>query len=472
VKIALVYAALVVAASALFLVFPGIDLWASGLFYRPGAGFFLKDWPLFQALYRAVPLLTWAVALLVLAAFLFRFWRKQPLFGLDGARMGYLVLALALGPGLVVNAVLKDHWGRARPSQVVEFGGEKRFTPAPLPADECARNCSFAGGHAAMGFYLVAFAFLVRDPRRRRVAEIAALAAGVAVGLTRIAQGGHFLSDVVFAGLIVWGISRVLFVLVVERAALNRLPEGLAGIRASPRLSIGLAAGAVLAAIVLSVLFLDRPLAVWARAQSDGVHATFRFITQFGVSTGYLVATSLAFLALRLAARRSAKRATQFIAWSYVPGFVFLAIAASGIVVDILKALVGRARPKLLFADEAVFAFSLFGRQADYWSFPSGHAATIVALATALTYLWPGGLPVYLLAALLVGASRVIITAHYLSDVIAGSFIALLVTVYLKQVFERSGVSLVQAKAGYIEPIERPPWRVRLGLRGKSAGAA
>src|SRR5205823_2457834 len=95
---------------------------------------------------------------------------------------------------------------------------------------------------------------------------------------------------------------------------------------------------------------------------------------------------------------RFAESRDKLRAWSYLPGFVFVSIAASGIVVNILKAIFGRARPKLLFA-HADYYFGWWGFQADYWSFPSGHAVTIVALAAALYFLWPRWVAIYAVAA-------------------------------------------------------------------------
>jgi lipid A 4'-phosphatase len=122
-------------------------------------------------------------------------WRRQ---------IAFLAVALALGPGLAVT-LLKDHWGRARPSQVLEPGPETRFTPPLLPAAECSRNCAFVSGHAAMGFYLTAVGLAF--PRHRRAWLAAGLAAGTAIGVLRLAQGAHFLSDIVFAGILTWFIA-------------------------------------------------------------------------------------------------------------------------------------------------------------------------------------------------------------------------------------------------------------------------
>lgn len=185
--------------SALFLLFPELDRTASAALYRPGQGFLLRGQAGFDFLHRHVGVLAWLTALAALAVALAGHWwgrlapwRRPAWFAL---------LALLLGPGLLVNAVLKDHWGRARPAQTVEFGGQAQFTPAWVVSDQCDRNCSFVCGDASVGFGLVALAFIARRPRPWLLAGIAA---GAALGLMRMAQGGHYLSDVVFAFYAVW----------------------------------------------------------------------------------------------------------------------------------------------------------------------------------------------------------------------------------------------------------------------------
>src|SRR6185312_1269364 len=151
---------------------------AAGLFYHPGSGFFLSQWLPVRAIYFGVPYLTDAIVAGVPAVYLVSLLRGRPLWRIDGRAAAFLLLALALGPGLVVNTVLKDHWGRARPAQVTEFGGKVEFTPAPLPAEQCGHNCSFPAGHPAMGFYLISFALLIPERRRRHAAEAGAVALG------------------------------------------------------------------------------------------------------------------------------------------------------------------------------------------------------------------------------------------------------------------------------------------------------
>jgi undecaprenyl-diphosphatase len=334
---------------------------------------------------------------------------------------------------------------------VTEFAGTQHFTPALIPADQCARNCSFPAGHPAIGFYLVSFAFLVGDPRRRRVAEGVAIAAGTLIGLARMAQGGHFLSDVVFSGLLVCGTSWLLYRAIIVHDALRPLLQ-------RPRL-LGALFGTVLA-VALAMALVDRPVARFFHDGDPRVHATFAFITTFGLSDAYLIVSALLFVGLRIAAARTrdVARAPALLLNAYRALFIFVVVAASGILTDILKVICGRARPKLLFGDN-VYGFSWGATQADYWSFPSGHATTAAALATALFLLWPRGLPLYVVAALLVMASRIILDAHYTSDVIAGAAIGVAAAWAAWFVFAQTGLRL---RAGAAGPAETPRQRYPL----------
>lgn len=112
----------------------------------------------------------------------------------------FLFLLLAIGPGLLVNLGLKENWGRPRPNQIVDFGGESRFLPVgDLAPDGDGR--SFPSGHAAMGFYLMAPGFLLyrRHPRTARLFFWIGLGAGLVLGATRVVQGRHFASDVLWS---------------------------------------------------------------------------------------------------------------------------------------------------------------------------------------------------------------------------------------------------------------------------------
>ena len=119
----------------------------------------------------------------------------------------FLIATLALGPGVLTNLILKDHWGRPRPIDVQEFGGGYHFVPWWDPRGDCPNNCSFIAGEPSGAFWTLAPAALA-SPELQPFAYAAALAFGAGVGVLRIAAGGHFFSDVVFAGvfmfLLIW----------------------------------------------------------------------------------------------------------------------------------------------------------------------------------------------------------------------------------------------------------------------------
>jgi membrane-associated PAP2 superfamily phosphatase len=123
----------------------------------------------------------------------------------------FLVLLMAIGPGLLANAVLKDHWGRPRPREVVELGGHERFEPV-LSIDPASKGKSFPCGHATMGFFFVAGYYLLRARRRMAAGAflVGGLVSGGLIGWARVVQGGHFPSDVLWAGGIVWGLAALL----------------------------------------------------------------------------------------------------------------------------------------------------------------------------------------------------------------------------------------------------------------------
>jgi lipid A 4'-phosphatase len=125
----------------------------------------------------------------------------------SGRAILFLISTLVLGPGLLVNVVLKDHWGRPRPIEVTQFGGTEYFVSWWDPRGECDKNCSFVSGDVAGAMWTFAPAALA-PPQWRALAYGASLALGIGMAAIRVSQGGHFVSDTVFAGvftfLIIW----------------------------------------------------------------------------------------------------------------------------------------------------------------------------------------------------------------------------------------------------------------------------
>ena len=197
------------ALALLFVLVPGIDLAFSGLFYEVGAGFTQNGALWERVLYESIDWIVGAAVVGSVCVLVVGLFRPGPI-GRRGRVAALLLIVIALGPGLVVNGILKEHWGRARPRDVTEFGGDRRFTPAFVISDQCERNCSFTAGHPSAGFALAALGYAYVSRRRRWQVLAAATGFGLLVGLARVAAGGHFLSDVLFSGIIVIGLTVLL----------------------------------------------------------------------------------------------------------------------------------------------------------------------------------------------------------------------------------------------------------------------
>jgi len=187
-------------ASALFLLWPGLDLRVASLFYRGDGAFLLDGNSVATAIHEGVPAVMQLAGAAIVLLLAYDLCRRRP--AADAVRQAvFLAACFIVGPGLVANTLLKDNWGRPRPAQVAAFGGPDRFRPALVIGDQCPNNCSFVAGDAAAIFTLLAFALLLPAGWPRRIGVVAAVLLGAVMGLIRMGQGGHFLSDVVFAGL-------------------------------------------------------------------------------------------------------------------------------------------------------------------------------------------------------------------------------------------------------------------------------
>jgi membrane-associated PAP2 superfamily phosphatase len=125
------------------------------------------------------------------------FWRPLRSYREAGF---FFAAMLALGPGLIVNGVFKPYWNRPRPVQTLAFGGSQPFVPI-WESGPCPHSKSFPSGHASMGFYLFAPAFLLYRKRRAWALAFVALglAGGLVIGAARVLQGAHYPSDVLWS---------------------------------------------------------------------------------------------------------------------------------------------------------------------------------------------------------------------------------------------------------------------------------
>lgn len=166
-------------------------------FFHPGDGWYLAKAPVWVWLhdYGTIPgLLLTLGALSVWLAGLYapvlKAWRKPCLL---------VVLTTVIGAGLLVNAVLKQYWGRPRPDQTIEFGGNWEYRSI-FPPGPPGQGASFPCGHCTMGFVFLAMIGFRRQKKVLAVGgAIAGIVWGVLLSVARIVQGAHFLGDTIWS---------------------------------------------------------------------------------------------------------------------------------------------------------------------------------------------------------------------------------------------------------------------------------
>jgi membrane-associated PAP2 superfamily phosphatase len=186
-----------------------LDIAAARFFYHAGT---TDHWPLarqfpWSLLYGLAPAITASLTIVGLVALAAGQARKHELWRVYGV---FLILSILLGPGLISNAIFKDHWDRPRPREVVEFDGALHYTPAPLRGEGGA---SFPCGHCSVGFLYATGWWLWkrRRPGWARASLALGLVTGFALGLGRMAAGAHFLSDVFWSALIALGVTHATY---------------------------------------------------------------------------------------------------------------------------------------------------------------------------------------------------------------------------------------------------------------------
>lgn len=183
----------------LFFLFPNLDIHFSKLFFYEekfisekhifikNLRSFLKDFMIVISVFSL---------LLIVAGILFKNKKKVFFFK---SRTKLILLGFIVGPiigcGLIANFYFKDNWGRARPINIQEFGGDKIYAKPFIISDQCKKNCSWIGGEASAAFSFITGTIILKNP----IYLIINLIFGIVVSLCRIAMGGHFLSDNIFA---------------------------------------------------------------------------------------------------------------------------------------------------------------------------------------------------------------------------------------------------------------------------------
>ncbi len=184
----------------------------------------------------------------------------------------------------------------------------------------------------------------------------------------------------------------------------------------------------------------------------------FDQITDFGKSGWFLWPLGVLFLGL--AAMPSLPRVPQLVLAAIMVrvGFLFAAIGAPSLFDTIFKRMIGRARP-LVGGSLDPYLFSPFKWTAAYASLPSGHATTAFAVLVAFGTLWPRARTVLWIYALLIAASRVMVTAHYPSDVLAGAVVGVVGALLVRRWFALRGLGFSIAPDGVLHQKQGPSLR-------------
>lgn len=215
-----------------------------------------------------------------------------------------------------------------------------------------------------------------------------------------------------------------------------------------------LAAGAVAAivALILIMVFIDAAAVKAAKQAPPWLVASFQFATDLGLSGWFLFPLGLALVVLAFLTLPTLSRMNQRVlaALSVRLGFLFLAIALPGLVITVIKRLVGRARP--VVAGEDVFLYKLLVWRPEYASFPSGHATTAFAAAVAFGVLWPRLRPLMWSYAVVIALSRVIVTAHHPSDAVAGAIAGAVGALLVRDWFAARRLGFMVSTDGAVAP--------------------
>jgi undecaprenyl-diphosphatase len=242
-------------------------------------------------------------------------------------------------------------------------------------------------------------------------------------------------------------------------ALFRRAPHAVAtpAWRARRRIAIG--AFAALVAVIVAMVLVDAGAVDVARRLPQPLVTFFDWLTDFGKSVRLLVPIALLLAAIAVVDSPALARTSRGVlaALAVRLGFLFAAVALPGLVFTILKRLIGRARP-LVEGGAAPFVYHPLGWSVEYASFPSGHATDAFAIATAVGALWPRTRPMMWTYAVLIALSRIVLTAHFPSDVIAGAVVGTMGALIVRDWFAARGLAFSLASDGTVRPFPGPSW--------------
>jgi membrane-associated phospholipid phosphatase len=221
------------------------------------------------------------------------------------------------------------------------------------------------------------------------------------------------------------------------------------------RLAVGALVG--IAPVALAMLFVDARGYTFTGALPLWLIETFNEITDFGKSNWFLIPIGGCIVLAAILATPGVGRVTNLVLTSLIVrlSYLFIAIALPGLAINILKRLIGRLRPSA----QGPFVYVPWSWDAAHNGMPSGHATTAVAAAIAIGALWPKTRAVMWTYAVLILASRVIIQAHFVSDVIAGAFLGGFIAILVRNWFAARRLAFIPTPDGAVRALPGPSWR-------------
>ena len=233
-------------------------------------------------------------------------------------------------------------------------------------------------------------------------------------------------------------------------------------------LRLGVGALLVIAIMAATMLLLDTPAVGVARRVPEWLNGVFDELTDFGKSVWVIVPLALALAAIAVLTSPALPRMSQRVlaAVAMRLGFLILAIGLPGLCVAVIKRLIGRARP-LVEGGVDPFIYRPLGWTVEYASLPSGHATDAFAIAMALGALWPRARPVLWTYAVVIALSRVVLTAHFPSDVLAGAVVGVVGALLVRDWFAARGLAFLIGSDGIVRPLPGPSFaRMKRVARG------
>jgi membrane-associated phospholipid phosphatase len=230
---------------------------------------------------------------------------------------------------------------------------------------------------------------------------------------------------------------------------------------ATPRwrkpLRLGIGAVLMLALVIAMMITIDARVIAEAQQLPVRLIESFDQITDFGKSVWVLVPIALLLASIAALASPALTRMSQRVLAALAArlGFLFLAIGLPGLCFTILKRLIGRARP-LVERSTDTLIFRPLGWDVEYASLPSGHAIDAFAIAAALGALWPRARPVLWAYAITIAVSRVVLTAHFPSDVVAGAAAGAVGALLVRDWFAARGIAFTVGTDGLVRPLPGP----------------